>query len=245
MVLAFSITASAAIEYLSLEELRQVKGPATVHVVAMTDEPKGKSGEYLTSKTTWRWRIKNQNGTFLPVDLYVDMTQYKEMSLGERSFVLNHKECDLTIEVSATGGWKDGKIEAVHVPLTSADIGPLLLKALGLCAFFAILMLIFFPIHGSGGRSQDRYIEKTRLLAVNGIEYTTHKGIIGNAILGHMVAGDVGALIGAMSSEQRHTDNEFTFLVYYNGGRKGNTKEIEKVRQSNPRFEILVKKLED
>jgi hypothetical protein len=216
-----------------------------VHVVAKTDEPQGKSGNYLTSKTTWRWRVKSESGSFLYSGLSVNMTQYEDMSLGERSFVLNHKECDLEIEISASGSRRGTKVIAVSVPLTSADIGPLLLKALGVCAFCVILMLIFFPIHGSGGRSQDRYIEKTRLLAVNGIEYTTHKGMIGNAILGHMVAGDIGALIGAMSSEQRHTDNEFTFLAYYNGGRKGNTKENEKVRQSNPRFEILVKKLED
>ena len=39
--------------------------------------------------------------------------------------------------------------------------------------------------------------------------------------------------------------NEFTFLVYYNGGKKGNKKEVEKVRQSSKRFDILVSKLED
>ncbi len=245
MVLAFSVTASAAIEYLTLEELNQVEGPATVHVVARTKEPTGLSGGYHTSKTKWQWEIKNAAGFFRPVNLYVDHDQYGDMSLHERSFVLNHKECDLTIEVNAYGDWKDTKVTGVSKPLTSSDIGPILLTSLGLIAFMGILLLIFFGRDSSGSKSQDKYIKKTRLLAVNGIQYTTHKGIVGNAILGHMVAGDVGALIGAMSSEQVHTDNEFTFLVYYNGGRKGNTKEIEKVRQSNPRFEILAKKLED
>ena len=245
VILLTALSASAAIEYLTLEELNKVEGPATVHVVAKTDEPQGMSGNYLTSKTTWRWKVKSESGSFLYSGLSVNMTQYQEMSTGERSFVLNHKECDLEIAISASGSRKVTKVSAVSVPLTSADIGPLLLKALGLCALFVILMLIFFPIHGTGGKSQDRYIEKTRLLAVNGIEYTTHKGLVGNAILGHMVAGDIGALIGAMSSEQRHTDNEFTFLVYYNGGRKGRTKETEKVRQSSARFQVLVSKLED
>ena len=245
VILITTLFASAAIEYLTLEELRQVKGPATVHVVARTKEPTGLSGGYHTSKTKWQWEIKTEAGSFLPVSLYVDHDQYGDMSLHERSFVLNHKECDLTIEVSANGGWKDTKVTGVSKPLTSRDIGPILLTSLGLIAFMGILLLIFFGRDSSGSKSQDKYIKKTRLLAVNGIQYTTHKGIIGNAILGHMVAGDAGALIGALSSEQVHTDNEFTFLVYYNGGRYGKKKVTEKVRQSNARFKVLVDKLED
>ena len=245
VILFTTLSASAAIEYLTLEELWQIKGPATVHVVARTKEPTGLSGGYHTSKTRWQWEIKTEAGSFLPVVLYVDHAQYEAMSLSERSFVLNHNECDLTIEVSTNGGWKDAKVSGVSKPLTSSDIRPLLLKSLGLIAFMGILFLIFFPTDRSGSRSQDKYIKKTRLLAVNGIQYTTHKGIVGNAILGHMVAGDVGALIGAMSSEQVHSDNEFTFLLYYNGGRYGKKKVIEKVRQSSARFKILVDKLED
>lgn len=48
-----------------------------------------------------------------------------------------------------------------------------------------------------------------------------------------------------MSAEQTHSDNEFTFLVYYGKGKKGNKKEVEKVRQSSKRFSVLIAKLED
>lgn len=78
-------------------------------------------------------------------------------------------------------------------------LGPILLCALGMIAF--IVIFAFVSERKSGSRSQDRYIKKTRILAVNGVEYVTHKGMISNAVLGHMVAGDIGAIIGAMSAE--------------------------------------------
>ena len=245
VLLLFCTSAMAAIQYLTLEELKQTQGPATVHVIAKSTEPTGKSGEYLTSKTTWRWQIKNESGRFVPVNFYVNMDWYGDMTLGERSFVLNHKECDLTIEISENGAWTGGKIRSVSMPLSKDDIGPILLGALASFAIMGYFLLIPELKNREGTRSQDAYIKKTQILAVNGIQYKTHKGAVSNAIIGHMVASDIGALVGAMSAEQIHTDNEFTFLVYYNGGKKGNKKEVEKVRQSSKRFDILVSKLED
>lgn len=245
VMLLMTLSSSAAVEYLMLEELQQVEGPATVHVVARTKEPTGLSGGYHTSKTRWQWEIKTSDGSFVPVYYYVNMDWYGAMSTGERSFVLNHKECDLTIEVSANGGWKGIKISAVSKPLSAEDIGPILLFTVAFAVVLVLFMLYSDRQNNPGARSQDKYIKKTQLLAVNGIQYTTHKGIVGNAILGHMVAGDIGAIIGALSSEQVHSDNEFTFLVYYNGGRYGKKKVVEKVRQSNARFKVLAEKLED
>ena len=123
---------------------------------------------------------------------------------------------------------------------------------------FLILLLAFTPLfivlsvflaiqdkrYQTGTRSVDRFITKTRLIAVNGVEYITHRGAVSNALIGHMLAGDIGALIGAMSAEQIHTDNEFTFLVFYNA-QNGNKKETEKVRQTSGRFQFLVSRLED
>ena len=223
----FGISAVAATKYLTLEELQQVKGPVTVRVIARTDEPTGLSSGYHTSKTTWRWQIRNENGRFVPVDLYVDMDWYGDMSLSERGFVLNHKECALTIEVSESGSWKGTKISGVSKPLSKDDIGPIILAVLGVLAVTGLSFFISSRRDKAGTRSSDRYIRKTKILAVNGIQYKTHKGIISNAIVGHMVAGDIGALVGAMSAEQVLTDNEFTFLVYYNGGKQGKKKEVE------------------
>ena len=124
---------------------------------------------------------------------------------------------------------------------------------------FLILMLVFSPFiilftvlvevdkkqYNTGTRAVDKHIKKTRLLAVNGVEYVTEKGALSGAIVGHMLAGNIGALLGAMSARQVHTDNEFIFLVLYDDGKKGAKKETEKVLQSSERFRFLVSKLED
>ena len=236
--------ADAAVRYLTLEELRQTPGPATVHVVARSGEPGEESVGSFTSKTTWQWEIKNRDGGFSDSGLFVDMKQYEAMTLSERGIVLNHKECDLTLDISATGAWKVVKISGVSRPLSKDDIRPIILAALGIAAVTGLSLLIRSVRNKAGTRASDQYIQKTKILAVNGVQYTTHKGIVSNAVVGHMAAGDTGALIGVLCSEQVHTDNEFTFLVCYNGGKKGNKKEVETVRQSSKRFNVLVSKLE-
>ncbi len=61
-------------------------------------------------------------------------------------------------------------------------------------------------------------------------------------IVGGMLAGEYGALYGALSaSNQSPAINEFTFLVRYDTG----IRKTEKVRENTPRFQFLVSKLED
>ena len=125
--------AGAAIEYLPFEKLRDVQGPAVVHVVARTGEPTElRLQSVLTDKTTWRWLIRDSSGTFALSSLFVDMDQYQAMSLSERDFVLNHKECALTIDVSSNGAWKVTAIKGVPEPITAQNIGRVLMLIIGL-----------------------------------------------------------------------------------------------------------------
>ncbi len=245
LVLLIPALANAAGKYLTLEELKQTEGPATVQVIAQTSEPTGKSVGYLTSKTTWRWKIKNEAGEFVPTNLYVDMDQYEKMSLSERSYVLNQKVCALTISIQSTGSVRITKISGAPKSGSKGDAKSFFLAVVGLLIIFGAFILFIEMDAKAGTRSQDVYIQKTRILAVNGVEYVTHKGAFSRAIIGHAVAGSIGAILGAMSAEKVHQDNEFTFLVFYNGGKKGNAKEVETVRQSNKRFKVLLSKLED
>ena len=120
-----------------------------------------------------------------------------------------------------------------------------MLASIPLVLIFSLGLWIYEKQYNAGTRAVDQLITKTRLLAVNGVETVTHKGALSGAIVGHMLAGDIGAVVGAMSAEQVHRDNEFTFLVYYSESKQGKKKEIEKVRQSSGRFHFLVSKLED
>ena len=120
--------------------------------------------------------------------------------------------------------------------------------ALLACIPFAIIISVIATVHekhyNEGTRPVDKLIRKTQLIAVNGVEQTTYPGALSRAIVGHELAGDWGALLGAMSAKETHVDNEFTFLVFYSKEKTGNKREIEKVKQSSGRFKFLVSKLE-
>ena len=89
----------------------------------------------------------------------------------------------------------------------------------------------------------DAHITRAKIIAVNGIEKTVTKGAISRAIVGGMLAGEEGALLGALTAKTKTTvQNEYTFLVYYDN--KFNP-ETEKVKESSPRFRTLVNKLAD
>ena len=95
---------------------------------------------------------------------------------------------------------------------------------------------------GKGTRKIDSHITRTRIIAVNGITQTITRGALTRAIAGDALAGHMGALIGALTAPQetRTVDNEYSFLVIYDTG----DPQIEKVRESSPRFKFLLSKLE-
>ena len=121
----------------------------------------------------------------------------------------------------------------------------IILVSLPFVIAFAIYLSIEDKKYNAGTRDVDQLIKKTKLLSVNGIQYVTHNGALSGAIVGHMLAGDIGAIAGAMSAEQVHRDNEAIFLVYYDESKKGAKKEVEKVRLSSGRFKFLLSKLGD
>ena len=92
----------------------------------------------------------------------------------------------------------------------------------------------------------DRHITKTKIIAVNNSTVTyTNGGIsIGGALIGGILAGDVGALLGGLTgsktSQTKNGENFFTFLVCYDD----RSPETEKVKESTPRFKFLITKLE-
>ena len=144
ILVCFLFSTAQATTYITFSELLETVGPATVHVIARTDEPNGMLRGDLTARTTWRWLIQDEDGEFKPSRLFVDMDKYEAMSLGSRSFVLNHKECDLTLSVSKDSGYRwINDISAVSRPLQWSDAGYIIsLFAGGL--LFAVLVYAFF-----------------------------------------------------------------------------------------------------
>ncbi len=64
-------------------------------------------------------------------------------------------------------------------------------------------------------------VVKTRLMAVNGVNQTYRSGTISGALVGGLLAGDVGAIVGGIANTKDHTynvDTEYTFLVLYDNG---------------------------
>ena len=124
-------------------------------------------------------------------------------------------------------------------------LGPLLIISVVLGVICTIAASISQSRYNDGTRKVDGYIKKTRILAVNGVNWVTKEGAITNALAGSAIAGGVGAILGYALTRNEHYDNEFTFLVFYDARKQGNRREIEKVRQTSGRFQFLISKLED
>ena len=124
-------------------------------------------------------------------------------------------------------------------------LGPLLIISVILGVICTIAASISQSRYNDGTRKVDGYIKKTRILAVNGVNWVTKEGAITNALAGSYYAGGLGAMLGYALTRHEHYDNEFTFLVFYDARKQGNRREIEKVRQTSGRFQFLISKLED
>lgn len=133
-----------AVEYTPWIELYHVQGPASVQVVAKTGKAIGLQMGYLSSSTVWPWLIEDSDGRFVRFDIYVDMDEYQELSISQRSFILNHKECEITLDFNEKRciGWRD--LKAVSRPLTADSIGSLLLIVIGFAALYAIVCFFVF-----------------------------------------------------------------------------------------------------
>ena len=110
---------------------------------------------------------------------------------------------------------------------------------------FAILMIWAKSAekkYNDGKQDTDKHIKSTQIIAVNGVTPNVSGKVLRRMIVGGMLAGEYGALYGALSaSNQSPAINEFTFLVKYDTG----IRKAEKVRENTPRFQFLVSKLED
>lgn len=92
---------------------------------------------------------------------------------------------------------------------------------------------------------KDKHITKTRIIAVNNETVTSNSGsVIGRAAIGMMVAGEVGAVVGAMSAGGKKTtasgENTYTFVLMFDD----RPPETEKVKETDKRFQFLISKLE-
>lgn len=93
---------------------------------------------------------------------------------------------------------------------------------------------------------KDKHITKTKIMAVNNdaVTYTSGGISVGGALIGGILAGDVGALLGGLTgsktSQTRNGENIFTFLVVYDD----RPPETEKVKESSQRFKFFITKLE-
>lgn len=91
----------------------------------------------------------------------------------------------------------------------------------------------------------DLHITETQILAVNNEQITSSEQhiSISKALLGGLMAGDVGFFLGGLSGMSRgrirNRPNDYTFLVKYDD-RENRT---EKVNEKNHRFQFLIQKL--
>ena len=122
----------------------------------------------------------------------------------------------------------------------------LIFGAMFICIIFMYFMTVYFKSqekkNNSGTQDRDKHIKSTRIIAVNGVTPNVSGKVLRGMIVGGMLAGEEGALYGAIrASNQSPTINEYTFLVKYDDA----IQKTEKVKETSPRFQFLISKLED
>lgn len=96
--------------------------------------------------------------------------------------------------------------------------------------------------YNNGTQDRDKHIKSTRIITVNGVTPNVSGKVLRGMIVGGMLAGEEGALYGAIrASNQSPAINEYTFLVKYDDA----IQKTEKVKETSPRFQFLISKLED
>ena len=135
-----------AVDYLTIEQLVHVQGPATVHVVAKTSEPYNTAlGSILKESSYWHWLVRAENGDFVvyPSVPTFSHADFMKEDLSGRSMVMNHKECDLTLYIDENGHVTVGSFGVVSRPFDLGDSWLVLLIAVILIGgvFFAVWLV--------------------------------------------------------------------------------------------------------
>lgn len=72
-LLCCAISTALAVEYVSYYDLRDMKGPATVHVIAKSDVPSRTDRGAWTESTRWEWLVQEEEDQYFGIYVYTDM----------------------------------------------------------------------------------------------------------------------------------------------------------------------------
>ena len=122
MLLFCAFHTTLAVEYVSYYDLRDMKEPATVHVIAKTDIPSHTDRGAWTDSTRWEWLVQEKEDQYFGIYVYTDMNQYRALPPDKQVLIRNHIECDLTITIDGEGHKTIGDFKEYHAPIWSVGL---------------------------------------------------------------------------------------------------------------------------
>ena len=122
MLLFCAFHTALAVEYVSYYDLRDMKGPATVHVIAKSDISKGTDRGNWTDSTRWEWLVQEEDDQYFGIYVYTDMNQYRALPSDKQVLIRNHIKCDLTITIDEQGHMTVDDFKEYHAPIWSVGL---------------------------------------------------------------------------------------------------------------------------
>lgn len=196
------------------------------------------------------WSVEKEDGTFEIVDKSetrwcVSKEDYNKASNGEKKAIDEQEVLTLTVYFRNDG---TPYIREFRLPGTMTDeqeIGCLFLVGLGMIALLIVCLIAM------NKRKQAEYIPpvrkpqviKTRFIdsSHTATSKTKTSSAVGRAAVGGLIAGPVGALVGAGTAKQKTVEHHTTtFMVYYDDG----SKKVETVSNGSYQYDRYMQLLD-
>jgi len=156
-LLCYVLPTAFAVEYVTYYDLRDMKGPATVHVIAKTDVPSRTDRGAWTDSTRWGWLVQEEKDQYFGIYVYTDMDQYRALPPDKQVLIRNHIECDLTITIDGEGHKTIDDFKEYHAPIWTVEVIGVVVDCILLflvMALFGVIIYIVINKADVRGKSQ-------------------------------------------------------------------------------------------
>ena len=145
-LLCCAISTALAVECVSYYDLRDMKGPATVHVIAKSDVPSRTDRGAWTDSTRWEWLIQEEEDQYFGIYVYTDMNQYRALPPDKQVLIRNHIECDLTITIDGEGHKTIGDFKEYHAPIWTIEVVGVVVDIILMFLVMVLFAVIIYTI---------------------------------------------------------------------------------------------------
>lgn len=196
------------------------------------------------------WSVEKEDGTFEIVDKSetrwcLSEEDYKKASNDEKKAIDEQDVLTLTVYFKNNGTPHIREFRLPGAMTSEQELECFIYAAFGVLALLIVLLIIM------GKRKQNEYIPSVRKPQVIKTKFvdsshtatskTKTGSAVGRAAIGGLVAGPVGALVGAGTAKQKTVERHTTtFMVYYDDG----SRKVETVSNGSYQYDRYMELLD-